>query len=204
MTPPLAMQRPLGVADHEQLAALHANCLPDSAVARLGADYARSFYRYLSHSRRERAFAHHDSNQRLDGACILSFEPWSLNRRLWLNTSLAVRLCQRIGRDAGALWTALSPLPGASRFVSRGGGLQALSGPELILLYVEPAGRRQGVGTHLLGQVEALLRADSQPTYVARTREDPTDPAWSFYRASGFHEVGHSDRFRVWEKTCGV
>ena len=191
----------LEAADCEAVADLHLRCFPDSAVARLGTEYVLSFYRYLCRSVCEHGFVHRDQDHRVDGACVLSSAPWSLNRRLWAHTPLAPRLCRRIGSDAATLLAALSPSLGAIRFVDATGARAALRVPEIILIFVDARRRRLGIGAELLRRAEARLGRDSHPVYAARTRDDPADPAWSFYRASGFVARGGSKRFHVWEKT---
>ena len=193
---------PIGPVERRSLAALHRECLPDSAVAELGERYAESFYHYIGASAREHVFLNRDSRGDVDAACVFSLESTSLSRRLWCSTPLissVVRGPQAATRRS--LASALSPFPRAHRFENDSGVSLPFDAPEIILIFVEARRRRRGLGRGLLDRGRAWLRASGHHRCLARTRDDPQNRAADFYRAAGFEFRGRSLRrgFQVWE-----
>ena len=193
---------PIGPVDWRRLAALHCGSLPGSAITALGEPYTERFYRHLSESAREHAFVYRDATGAIDAACVLSLDPSSLNRRLWLSTPLLWALMRASGADGRrALVSALSPLPGAHRYESGNGASRVVDAPEVILVFVAPGMRRRGLGRALLARGRAWLRKAGYSRCLARTRDHPGNRAVDFYRAAGFELRGRSSRrgFQVWE-----
>ena len=192
----------IGPAEWRSLAALHRECLPGSAVATLGERYAECFYRYLGESSKEQVFIHRDSRGAVDALCVVSLDPRSLNRRIWLHTPLLFRL---LGKEAAgrrrALASALSALPGVHRHMDGEGVSRSLDAPEIVLIFVRTGHRRRGLGRTLLGRGRAWLRAGGHRRCLARTLDDPRNRAADFYRATGFELRGRSRTrgFQVWE-----
>ena len=192
----------LGPEDWRRLAALHRECLPESAIAALGERYTERFYRYLSDSAQEHAFLHRDATGAIDAACVLSLDPGGLNRRLWCRTPLLRSLLRASGsRGRRALASALSPFPRAHRYESGDGASEVFDAPEVILVFVAPGRRRRGLGRALLARARVWLRDTGHRCCLARTLDDPRNRAVDFYRAGGFELRGHSSRrgFQVWE-----
>ena len=194
----------LRLEDCEQLSGLHLRCLPDSAVTRLGAEYARSFYRYLIRSPREHAFIRRDE-QAIDAACILSVDSDSLNRRLWRHTPLMRSLLRpaRLGA-ALAFARALSPGRGSRAYVTRDGVELSIRTPEVILIFTHPARRRRGIAKELLRRCERFLGDLGYEAYAVRVLDDTANPALRFYEDNGFAPIGRSagadKRFQIWAK----
>lgn len=192
---------PVCPADWRNLAALHRECLPGSAVAELGERYAERFHRYIGSSSKEHVFLHRDARGAIDAACVVSLDPRGLNRRLWTHTSLFSRLLGNTtpGRRR-SLSSALSPFPRAHRYENGNGASLLLDAPEIILIFVKVGQRRRGVGRALLDRSRAWLRAGGYRSCIARTLDDPRNHAADFYRATGFEYRGRSLRrgFQVW------
>ena len=192
----------IGEPDWRRLAALHRHCLPDSAITVLGERYAERFYRYVAGSPCERAFVHRDAAGSIDAACIVSLQPGTLNRRLWRATPLLRSLLGSApARGKRALAHALWPSRRAERYEDRGGTRRRIRDPEIILLFVAPQMRRQGLGRALLARARAWLGAAGHRRCLVRTLDAPHDRAADFYRAAGFRWRGRSRErgFQVWE-----
>ena len=199
---PLPGPDPIDARDRERLAALHRESLPGSAVAVLGERYTERFYRYLAESETEHAFFHRDAAGVIDAACVVSLSPASLNRRLWRFTPLLASLLR--GPSSGprrAPARALSPSPRAHRYESEQGAVRTIDAPEIILVFVAPAGRRRGLGRALLARSRAWLRDAGHRRCLVRTSDSPRRRVAAFYRATGFELRGCSSRrgFQVWE-----
>lgn len=109
--------------------------------------------------------------------------------------------------DADVLSARLARLTsdaGHETWVVRGeeGGITAVAGgrilwaynddaptAELLLLVVSEAGRRDGLGSHLLGHVEAWAHGHGARV-VNAVSAAATDSANRFYRKRGYHEAG--------------
>ncbi len=189
----------LSARDCCKLAALHRECLPDSLVSELGGGYTKSFYRYLSRSEREKVFVLRDG-QEVMSACVLSLEPNTLTRRLVLRTSLLACAAARL---------LVHPLGMLRQIAGRKSEVThehlADSTPEVILIFTTPGSRSRGVGSALLQQCEAFLKAQGIPRYLVRTIDDDNNRALKFYLKNGFSEHGRSTEhgrvFRVFKKT---
>ena len=192
---------PICPADWRNLATLHRECLPDSAVAELGERYAERFHRYIGGSSKEHMFLHRDSRGAIDAACVVSLDPRGLNRRLWVHTPLFARLLGNITPwRRRSLSSALSPFPRAHRFENVRGVSLPFDAPEIILIFVKVGQRRCGLGRALLDRSRAWLRAGGYRRCFARTLDGPHNRAADFYRATGFEYRGRSLRrgFQVW------
>ena len=192
---------PIGPADWRNLAALHRECLPGSAVAELGERYAERFYRYLGESSKEQMFMHRDSRGTIDAVCMVSLDPRSLNRRLWLHTPLISLLLGKVAAGRRRAFAgALSPLPRMHRHVDDDGASRSLDAPEIILIFVKVGQRRSGLGRALLDRSREWLRAGGHRRCFARTIDNPHNRAADFYRETGFEYRGRSLRrgFQVW------
>ena len=199
---PLPRSDPIAEPDWRRLAALHRRCLPDSAITALGARYAGRFYRYLAGSAREHAFLHRDPAGIIDAACIVSLEPGTLRRRLWRATPLLRSLLGSAPlRGKRVLARALWPSRRAERYEDRSGAGRRIRAPEIILLFVAPERRRQGLGRALLARARAWLGAAGHRRCLARTLDARRNRAADFYRAAGFRWQGRSRErgFQVWE-----
>lgn len=173
----------LSASDVDQLAALHARCLPTSLPARLGGNYLRYVYRYADRSPYEIVLP-----LRCNGACMaaatISLRPKSLGRRLLLHTPLAVHVPRLIrlaliapGRavEGDTASPTLSQLPAV---------------PELVWIFVDEGKRGANLGGRLLSLVEIGLETCGYPAYFVRTFADAEHAAARFYRAHGFRDAG--------------
>jgi len=186
----------IGEADIPQLADIHCQCLPDSMVSRIGADYARSFYRYLARSEDELGFLHRDG-ETVVSACIVSLVPATLERRLLRHTPLVLRAPLAIRR--------LPIRSMAAKALGRGdAGVEQPDGPELLLIFTVAALRSTGIGAATLARCEEELRRRGHARYFVKTLDDPGNRAVPFYRRHGFTQLGtrvnHGKRLGLWEK----
>lgn len=171
--------------DVATLARLQTQLLPTSLVSRLGAHYARSFFRYVARSSRELVLVERDAGGRVAAGCVASLEIGSLQRRLVLSTWLLPAL-------------ALHPMI----LVSALGGSSEPSGAvELVLLFTSQAARGTGAGSRLVARCESELARRGIRHYQVRTFADPNDPAYRFYIRRGFRQAGeftaHGRRFAL-------
>jgi ribosomal protein S18 acetylase RimI-like enzyme len=164
--------------DLADLAALHQSCLPDSDVTGFGAAYVRSFYRYLTRSRREIVLVERNNAGRIVAAAVVSLDPHSLNRRLLVGTSLLPHLIRHVFR---VVKLTLSPANGN---VDEAQVPRTM--PDLLLIYTSPDERGRGRASALIDQAETRLRALKVPEYQVRTVADPSNPALAFYRKRNF------------------
>ena len=191
--------------DIQDLAELHQSCLTDSIVGALGADYVKSFYRYVTRSARELILVERNDTGRIVAAAVVSLEPASLNRRLLLHTTLLQSFLKKAPRMIGQLlWPVRSPSGeiGTSRSRVPAGM------PELILIYASSDVRGRGMGSALLERAEQHLRAAKVTEYQVRTVADPSNRALAFYRARQFTPAGTSFKqgkfFQVFTRTLDV
>lgn len=176
----------LSATDIRQIAAMHCECLPDSLVSRIGPRYARAFYRHVDRSTDELAFVHR-SGGRVASACIVSLEPHTLKRRLLTRTALVLHAPLALRR---------LPLRGiASSLIGRGGGEEeggAMQprGPEVLLIFTEPAARSSGLGAQTLARCEEHLRERGHQRYYVKTADESDNRAIGFYLRNGFARIG--------------
>lgn len=188
----------LSERDLEQLARMHVESLPDSLVSELGTSYARAFYGYVAVSSKELLLLERDPGENIAGACVVSLEPESLNRRLLLKTPLLYHLVPKIPRFATLLFRSLLG-------TQRGDGHAPLSAPELILIFTSGSARGKGLGTKLIRQAEARLRTVGIRSYLVRTAADPANRALGFYRGLGFEPLcivsRHGQAFQMFTRS---
>ena len=189
--------------DLGRLAELQCRYLPTSLVSRFGPGYARAFFRFVAASEEETLLAERADGV-IVGACVLSWSPATLSRRLLLRTPLLAWLPLRVrhlpwrGVVRGLLG------PAGEESVAVGGA------PEIVLIFVDAAGRSRGIGTRLLARCESILRERGMDRYVVRTDTADDAPAVRFYRRNGFLDSGyfrqHGSAFRLMSKhlaPCG-
>jgi GNAT superfamily N-acetyltransferase len=177
-----------------QLARLHLECLPDSAVSRLGLRYAEAFYRYVGRSPHEAVFVEVASDD-VAGACVVSLRPKNLRWRLLFRTPLLFRLALNV---LGTMRVRHEGRRGETPV--QGPDPLHASTPELILIFTAPRLRSAGIGTRLLGQCERFLEDRGYSKLGVRTVADPGNRALAFYARSGFAECGRSaDRGREFQ-----
>jgi ribosomal protein S18 acetylase RimI-like enzyme len=195
--------RSLAPADCSRIAALHAECLPNSLVVLLGRRYAEAFYRYASRSDRERVFLAREGD-RVVGACVLSLSPGTLPRRLLVHTPLLLFAALGILRPGLA-----GSLLGSSRYEpSQGEDVPSPGLPEVLLIFTSPTLRSRGLGADLLSCCERFLAGRGQGRYTVRTLDDVANAALRFYARNGFLPHGrsfqHGRWFRVFQKTIAA
>ena len=174
-----------------QLASLQTELLPKSLVSLLGEDFARSFYRYASRSEQESVLVLLRGNRAL-GACVLSFDPGSLDRRLLARTPmLAFALLRFYRLPLGALvreslWRARSGAKPEHELL-----------PELVLIFVSHELLGKGLGGRMMEECETLLRARSIDAYTVNTEDEEGNLALNFYVSRGFQVVGKALRHGI-------
>ena len=189
----------LNSADLDRLATLHRESLPDSAVSGFGQAYARAFYQYVESSEKELLILHRASDDRLDGAAVVSLEPQSMERRLALATPLLLHALLH------PLWF-LVKVRGLLSGHADDDDARAITAkvrgiPELLIIYADSARRDSGVGSFLIQNIEAALAAKGITHYCVRTVDDPANRALGFYSKHGFEALGRTLGFRVFTKT---
>lgn len=192
----------LTAADFRRLAALHLRCLPDSLVSRMGERYAGSFYRYVARSGREHLLVEREAGE-IVGACVISSDPDSLNRRLIVGSGLVAAALTRVHRlPLGAI------VRESLASDARPADPRPAGWPELILIFTDPAGRGRGVGTRLMSRSEELVGQHGHRGFWLKTLDDPANRALDFYRGRGMSPSGrlsvHGRPFQVWVKAAGV
>lgn len=175
--------RALSREDAASIAAMHLEALPDSVVSRLGRRYAQSFYRYIARSTREVLLvARPGPGSPIVGACALSFDPSSLDRRLLAGSGLIAAL-------------AIRPHVLAQAYFPEGSNGSALPDrlpddlmdyPEVVTIFAHAAQRGRGVGTLLLKATERRLRERGLQAYLVKTLDDEGNRALKFYLDNGF------------------
>lgn len=178
--------------DLAELARLQVEVLPTSMVSRLGAGYARAFYRFVTRSEHELLLVARNNTGRIVGGCVVSLDISSFQRRLALSTPLVPAVLVR----PAVLLSAL------------GGNLVPPSEVELVLLFTNPSAQGTGVGSSLMSRCEHELARRGVTSYFVRTFADASDPAQHFYRARGFRQTGeftaHGRRFALLQRTLNA
>ncbi len=166
------LDAPISAADAARLAELHAQALPRSLVAALGARYMRAFYAYCAASAHETLRVARDAGGAVVAACLISARPDDLGKRL---------------RGATPLLSAAVAHPRAWPDLLRaafGDGTPA-AGPEIVLLFTDAAARGHGLGAALVG---AAARESGRLSVV--TEDERGNRALAFYRKNGFVDSG--------------
>jgi GNAT superfamily N-acetyltransferase len=188
-----------GIEVLRALATLHRLLLPDSVISRLGATYARSFYRYAARSSTEAVFAAIGNDGAVLGGAVLTLRPADLQRRLARSTVLVPCL---LVRPLGGIRILLASLRGSVELpVDR-------ATPEVLAIFAAAQHQGRGVGAALLRGVEDFLRKRGLEAYYVRTEDRPENRAIPFYEREGFASIGrleaHGLCFRVMLKRFAV
>ena len=169
-------------ADLARLAALHVASIDDSLPALLGARFTRGLYRFFSASEHELLLVERVEG-RIEGACVVSFAPATLERRI-------------------ARATFWSLLPAAARAVLTRAEFRALllhtlrgpageeKAPEITYVFVSPVLRGRELGKRLVERVAAALSEREVSGYHVKTLDDPANRALRFYEQNGFRRIG--------------
>lgn len=169
----------------EQVVTLHLECLPGSAFSRLGRETVSRFYAFVLRSGCEALFV--EAGQGTRGAAVLSLEPFTLMRRF---------LFANLFSPAWLISLSLRPLAVfrvASEIVFGSGVPDAVKGlPEVVQIFAAATARRKGVGSRLLGQVQARLEQEGRAHYFLKTGKTPGNRALEFYKARGFERIGET------------
>jgi GNAT superfamily N-acetyltransferase len=165
------------------LAALHARCLPHSALSLLGRKGCAMAYRFLCRSKSEKVFAAIDSENRVRGGAVVSFAPTTLGRRLaffpWLAPSLTIGLRRMLWRFVRS---GPPRIDGASPAVSP-------RTPELLSIFVADSERRSGLGRRLASACIEIVVNEGNNSLIVHAPFGSME-ALNFYHALGFQEVG--------------
>jgi GNAT superfamily N-acetyltransferase len=187
-----ANQVVLQSADYDELARLHLHCLPDSILSELGYRAVRAFYKYVERSHLEYVcFARHKGN--IVAGCVFSFRPWSLSKRLLVNTSISLLIIKRLPLIIKACGTRPKRAP-REELKDTSFRYQ----PEIMHLFTTPHFRGKGIAKCLIAQCVGRARAAGCARVIARTLDHPTNPAIYFYRKNGFVEIGSVHEYGKW------
>jgi GNAT superfamily N-acetyltransferase len=191
----------LSESDLTRLADLHVDAIDDSIPSFLGRGYATHLYRFLAGSERETVLV-----ERLEGriasACVVSFDPNSVQRRIVRGTFPALLAY------AVAAWLRCRDfrqfVAATIRDVLRRGG-QGFAGPEIVYLFTDAALRGRGLGQRLIERTDALIRRRGESSYFVQTLDTSDNRAITFYENSGFVRVGDREerdrRFVLFHRT---
>lgn len=182
----------------KRLASLHAENLPESFASRLGDCYLQSFYSYLLNSKDELVLTDENSLGDIQAACVVSFDPKTLDQRLLFHTPL-------LGAALLFFWR-LPLIAMCKSFFSRSSKvLQPLPKSELILIYTDSKVQSQGAGRRLIQAIDKALERKKIFEYQVKTLSDKANRALAFYLSNGFeplHELeSKGRRFQVFKKS---
>jgi GNAT superfamily N-acetyltransferase len=167
----------LGPGEIELLARMHCEGRPESLVSRIGARYARAFYRYMASSEYELVLLHREQGE-IAAACIVSLEPETMSRRLVLHTPLALHAP-----------LALFRLPiGAMLARTRS---DQPRGAEILLVFTVASARSRGLGSQLIDRCQKAARSHGISRLLVKTPDRATD----FFQRAGFKPVGRVEKF---------
>ncbi|MDP2809118.1 MAG: GNAT family N-acetyltransferase [Rhodocyclaceae bacterium] len=171
--------------DIEVLGRLHVEILPESLVSLIGERYARSFYRYVSSSSKELVFLERDGSDAdaVVGACVVSLDPGTLNRRLLRATPLIPMALLALPHMP------LRSLLGGSRDGAKAQAPEQPPGPEIILIFTLPSLRSRGCGARLLARAEDWLAQRGVGTLYVKTRDAEDNRAIGFYERAGYRRL---------------
>jgi GNAT superfamily N-acetyltransferase len=166
--------------------------------------YTKSFYRYVARSRHEALLiARERTSGRLLGACAISAEPSSLQRRLVFGTPLLLAMAARP-------WMLIDLLPWQALFAKahqKPGFTPPANCPEVVTIFVDPSCRSYGTGSELLAAAEGWIRGQGYSRYFLRTVARDGNRAMGFYEKSGLVLRGEEEklgrRFLLLEKSIG-
>jgi len=178
----------------DQLARLHTTCLPHSAVGRLGAGYARSFYRFARRSPVEIVLVEVHDDEVIAG-CTVSLSPATLGKRMVLHTALPF---YALIRPFAFPWdTVLADAFGAPKLASASPSHKDVT-PELVYIFTRPGERGAGHGRRLIDKIDDQLSQRGFERYIVHTFDDPKDPAVRFYQRCGMTITGRSRPHGMW------
>lgn len=190
---------PLKHEDLMRVAELHAACLPDSQVSKLGPRYARSYYRYIVRSPHEHLFLERVEDQ-IAGVCVLSLDPRALERRLLFGSALVPAI---LVRPQAVQWS--SKLRRSRPATDHALPESLASLPEVLQIYTADIARGRGIGASLLNQTESLLRSRGISEYIIKTVDSEDNRALSFYEKNGFRYecryMSSGRPFQVWSRS---
>jgi len=172
----------LAEADLARLAELHVASIDDSLPALLGERFTRGLYRFFSASELELLLVERVEG-RIEGACVVSLAPATLNRRIARATfgsllPAAVRSVLTRSEFRALLWHTL-----------RDSGEEEKV-PEITYVFVASVLRGRNLGQRLVGQVDAALSERGVAGYYVKTLDDPANRAVQFYEQNGFRCIG--------------
>lgn len=170
-----------------QLADLHRDSLPSSALSALGGVFLRSFYRYAAASSDEQVIAARFDGETVAGA-LITHRPATLNRRLLFHTPLAFSVLTHL--HAKPVREAIFSHPQYT-WDTRAPIQTEPPTPELLALFSHANQRGKGVGSALIAEIDRQLSAAGAPHYFVRTFAEQDNPARRFYIREGFAPVGH-------------
>jgi GNAT superfamily N-acetyltransferase len=171
--------------DVERLSDLHRRVLPGSVLAKLGLRVLRYYYRWVEGSSRERLFLVRD-HAGIQAAAVLSFDPETVLKRFLLQNPTA--LFPGLLVSAMTSRAARAQLIGCARDLIRGGG-SPIGSPEILQIFTATDHRSDGLGTELIGRIEAELLQGDTTEYYAKTLLHGNDGAIEFYRRRGFQSI---------------
>ena len=169
-------------ADFARLAELHVESIEDSLPALLGERFARGLYRFFSASDQEFIFIER-IEERVEGACVVSLAPATLNRRIAVSTFatlLPAAMWSLLTRSdfRALLWKTLRDPVGEEK------------APEITYVFVSPVLRGRRLGQRLIEQVDTALQERGLSGYYVKTLTDPGNRAVQFYEQNGFRRIG--------------
>jgi GNAT superfamily N-acetyltransferase len=163
---------PLTVADLGRLARMQVELLPGSRISRLRAPAVRAFWRFAERSSLEDIVVARHGDE-IAGAGLVTLSSATLSRRL-LRSRFVLHALTRLPLAVSMLRSDSTPADGC----------------ELVMLFTDRRWRGQGIGRHMMADIEARLRDFGVRQYVVRTEDDPGNRAIAFYLGCGFVREG--------------
>ena len=179
----LSMQQALALAKS------HISSLPESSLSQLGKRVTASFYRFVVSSKEEKLFVYFNSDNNPAAACVLSFAPGSIKKRMLLNLpmalSLGVAMAVRVTNFSGE-----SSAPNSnsdeknSTYSQRIVPIKGLENmPEVLHIFAQNECRGKGIGRHLMAVAQSAVSSRGYAQIVVRTQASINNPALKFYQS---------------------
>jgi ribosomal protein S18 acetylase RimI-like enzyme len=191
------------VDDARRIAAIHVASIDDSIPTLLGERYARAFFRYLGTSPLERILTTRVAG-RIESVVVVSFEPGSLYRRVFLATLPELALAAVRATLTSAAFRRFAVRFALDLVRGRAGQTHA---PEITYAFTSAELRGTGLGARLVALADSVVAERGHEAYFVRTADTPTNRAIAFYERHGFKRIERQEEggrvFVVLRKALG-
>ncbi len=181
------------------LAVIHMASLPDSSLTRLGSDATVAFYKFIAKSEDEKLYVFTHADGQPAAACVLSFSPKSIKRRMVLNIPMALSLLATLWQKELSTSPSNLGTPPKKESIARIANYDELPllnslphAPEVLHIFADITCRGTGVGRKLMMRAEQAVCESGQTQIVVQTQADTNNAALKFYHALGYILWGRS------------